>query len=252
MASACRVDLTVDIAVEPDGSGVVVVDVVFDAEVLSYVPDLDQILRLDDVRATGWAIEQSRIDGGLAVKLSKPFASFDQLDPILDELTGADGLFGGSSLDTNRTGAITEYRFELAVQLDRPAESFIDSAVADVLDGELFGTPRDVLEQRAGADLNDVVSLVVTASLPGGEGRFPENGATSLASGRTESLVIVTEVMNAEIAAADAAARDARQAVSDGVAMTALIWAIVLVLGLVLVAVLVLTGRRRRQQWTVI
>ena len=73
--SACRADIAVHVEVAPDGGGTVTASVAFDAEVMAYIPDLDQILRLDDVMATGWVIDQSRLDGGLVITLTKSFAS---------------------------------------------------------------------------------------------------------------------------------------------------------------------------------
>ena len=235
--SACRVDVTVDIDVAADGAGTVTVAVVFDTDVLEYVPDLDQILRLDDVRAAGWVIEETRDGGGLAVRLVKPFVSVDQLPLVLSELDGPGGLFEGATLDVGREGAVTEYRLQVALSLDRPVTSLIDPGVADVLDGELFGTPISELERRAGHSLDEAVSFVVSAKIPGGSGRLPEDGVIRLVGGGSRVLEVTTEVVDTDIAAADAAATDARADVSTAVTMTVVVWVTLLVGLLALIVV---------------
>lgn len=232
LLGACRVDITVEVDLAADGGGTVTALVVFDDEVLEHVPDLDQILRLDDVRATGWVIDQSRRDGGLAVRLVKPFGSVDQLPSVLSELDGPGGLFDDAGMMVQRNGSVTTYELRLSLSLDRPATELIDPGIADVLDGELFGTPIAELERRAGGPLDEALSLVVTVDIPGGSGRFPEAGAVSLADGGEHTVVVVGEVVDDEIAAADSAALDARDAVSRGAVITLVVWVIVAFLAL--------------------
>jgi len=235
--------VVVDITVDEDGSGVVKAEVFFDDGVLTWVSDLDQILHLDDVRATGWEIEKSRAEGGLVVRLRKPFASIEQLTPILAEFTGPDGVFGDATLTTGRRGAITEYELDLEIRLETSVEDLIDPAVAGLLDGELFGTPVAELERRAGRPLDQTVSLVVRADIPGGGGRFPDIGTAGLAEGGVFSRVVAGDVMDPEIDAADAAAADARDEVSRGVRIMWLVWVIV---GVAAIALLVALRATRR------
>ena len=178
------------VEVAPDGGGTVTASVAFDAEVMAYIPDLDQILRLDDVMATGWVIDQSRLDGGLVITLTKSFASQDQLAVVLAELEGPDGIFGRAELEARRNGAVTEYELVVDMRLERQVTDLIDPSIADVLDGELFGTPVRELERRAGRPLDETVTLVVTADVPGGSGRFPEVGVASLGQGPDELRVV--------------------------------------------------------------
>ncbi|MDG2111029.1 MAG: hypothetical protein P8N02_00255 [Actinomycetota bacterium] len=227
LLTACRADITVEIDLAPDGGGTVTALIVFDDEVIEHVPDLDQILRLDDVRATGWVIDQSRSDGGLSVRLVKPFGSVDQLPAVLSELDGRGGLFGDAVMTVERSGAVVTYELVLQMSLDRSVTDLIDPRVADVLDGELFGTPVSELERRAGGPLDDVVSLVVSVDIPGGSGRFPDTGSVGLANGGDQELVVLGEVVDDEIAAADAAAVDARDDVSRAATITLLVWVIV-------------------------
>ncbi len=231
---------------DEDGSGRVEAEVFFDEGVLTWVTDLDQILRLDDVRATGWEIDQSRQDGGLLVQLRKPFGSIDQLTPILGEFTGPEGVFGDARLRTGRSGAVTEYELHLDIRLETSVEELIDPAIEELLDGELFGTPVAELERRAGRPLDQTVSLVVRAEVPGGSGRFPEIGTTGIGEGGIFPFVVSGEVMDQEIAAADAAAAAARDEVSRGVRIMWLVWIIV---GVAAIALLVALRATRRPKW---
>ena len=54
VASACRVDTTVDIRVDDDGSGRVAYTVVANAEAVSLLVDDPTDLRFDDLAAAGW------------------------------------------------------------------------------------------------------------------------------------------------------------------------------------------------------
>ena len=56
VAGACRVDVTVDIDVNEDGSGLVSVTLVADAEAVALSPDLPDNLQLHDLPGAGWAV----------------------------------------------------------------------------------------------------------------------------------------------------------------------------------------------------
>lgn len=213
--------------VEADGSGEVEVSVAFDNGVLEAVPDLDQILRLDDARSTGWDTAQARDDDGLVITLTKGFGSADQLPDVLAEIDGAGGLFGPATLSTSRDGAVVGYRLEMTVRLDRRVIDLIDPSVAPLLDGELFGVPVEELEARAGVPLEDAVSLVVTATVPGGQARLPATGSVALSGGGTQVVSVSGELVNDEVAAADAAVDQARQDVRAGVRTMWLTWGLV-------------------------
>ena len=240
--------MRVRISVAADGAGVVTATVRFDDGVLFHVPDLDEILRLDDVRASGWVVDQRFVDGGLELEAAKPFGSIDVLPLVLGELDGPDGIFGDAALDVDRNGEVTTYALSVEVDLDRRVTDLIDPEVAEVLDGEIFGVPMAELERRAGGPLDEAVSLVVEIEVPGGEHRHPAAGASRLNDGGRLILVAEGSIVDSEIAAADAAAASARDDVSDAARQVAVVWSVLVAVVLVVAIVVVAAGRRRRRR----
>jgi hypothetical protein len=86
--SACRLDVTVDVAMDPDGTGIVTVVAVADAELMSQVPDLVDDLRLDDAIANGWVVEgpTEAADGSVSITLSFEFTSHEELANVLNSI----------------------------------------------------------------------------------------------------------------------------------------------------------------------
>ena len=70
--AGCRVELSVDMVVEPDGTGTITFVATADAEVVAAVPTLADELATDDIVAAGWTIDgrPSLPDGGLTITLS--------------------------------------------------------------------------------------------------------------------------------------------------------------------------------------
>ena len=62
--TGCRLDVSVDVVMQPDGTGTVAVVAVADAELVGKVPDLVDDLRLDDAIANGWVVEGPTPDAG--------------------------------------------------------------------------------------------------------------------------------------------------------------------------------------------
>lgn len=83
--SACRLDVVVDVAMEPDGTGVVTLTATADAELAAAVPDIADELRLEDAIDNGWTVEgpTATEDGGLEIVLAHPFASAAELANVL-------------------------------------------------------------------------------------------------------------------------------------------------------------------------
>jgi hypothetical protein len=100
--TACRLDVTVDVAMQPDGTGTVTVDAVADAELVAKVPDLADDLRLDDATANGWQVEgPTQVDGGgMSIRLTHPYHTAEELASVLNSI-GPDPS-GGRSLVAGR------------------------------------------------------------------------------------------------------------------------------------------------------
>ena len=151
-ASACRVDTAVEVEVEDDGSGLVTVVFTADADAVTRVPELAEGLRLDDVRAAGWAVDGpiSRGDGGTEVRAVKEFESASQLSVLLAELAGDDVIFSEVVLEQTRSFAKSAYEFGAVVNPTPPVEAFSDGALAAIFDGQPFGRPLEDLIAEAG------------------------------------------------------------------------------------------------------
>lgn len=255
LAAGCRADIVVDIDVAHDGTGKVAVEITFDEEVLRWVPDLGELIVADGL--VGWDVrqlaEQTPEGERLRVVAAKRFSSPAELAAVLAEIDrpadGGPGLFRSAAFVGSRDGARVLYELTVTVGLDRPVAGLVNPATADALEGELFGLPIPEISERAGAPLDELVTLVVRATVPQGVGRLPADGVMTLNEGGIRELRVSGELLDAEIAAADAEAERLADRASRGVRI-AVIWWIVLVVIVVIVAVLALRGRRRRRGLT--
>ena len=59
--AACQLDVTVDVVVDPDGTGQIAVTVLADQDVLDQLPTLIDDLVLDDVIEAGWSVDGPRV-----------------------------------------------------------------------------------------------------------------------------------------------------------------------------------------------
>lgn len=177
--SACRVDATVDVVVDDQGTGVVRVRVAADAEAVRLVPDLPDGLRLDDVVEAGWEVigPETGADGGLAVEAAKAFDSAEQLPEILAELAG-EGIFEDVSLTRTHTSSefnlslsnpVTASRttYGLSGRVVPPADPavFSDDSLIAVL-GYPFGRPELIDENGRPVDPAQVLGMAISFTLP--------------------------------------------------------------------------------------
>ena len=249
--AGCRADIVVDIDMAHDAAGRVTVAVTFDEEVMRTTPDLGELLVLDDL--VGWEItrqrEQTLLGERLKVVAVKRFANQSELAEVLAEIDrppdGSAGLFRSVTVTAERDGAHVRYLLQVGIGLNRPVSELVNPATADALEGELFGMPIDEIEARAGAPLDELVTLVVQATVPQGAGRLPAEGVMTLNEGGLRELSVSGELFDAEIAAADAEAERLADRASRG-ARIAIAWWIVLGIVVAVVIVVVLRTRRRR------
>ena len=88
LLTACRLDVTVSVDMEPDGTGVVTLVAVADQELVQQVPDLVDDLRLEDAVTNGWVVDgpTTTDDGGLEITLSHEFRSAVELANVLNSI----------------------------------------------------------------------------------------------------------------------------------------------------------------------
>ncbi len=255
LAAGCRVDIVVDIDIAHDGAGEVTVEITFDEEVMRWVPDLGELIVTDGL--VGWDVrqfgEQTPAGERLRVVAAKRFSSPAELAEVLAEIDrpadGSAGLFRSATFVGSRDGAQVRYDLTVTVGLDRPVAGLVNPATADALEGELFGLPIAEVEARAGAPLDELVTLVVRATVPQGAGSLPVDGVMMLNEGGVRELRVSGELLDAELAAAEAEAERLAERASRGVRI-AVVWWIVLGLIVLVVLVVALRGRRRRRGLT--
>ncbi|MEO6652085.1 MAG: hypothetical protein ABIP17_05445 [Ilumatobacteraceae bacterium] len=161
--SACRLDVTVDVHMDPDGTGIVTVAAVADADLVAQVPDLVEDLRLEDAVANGWTVDgpTEAPDGALSISLQHHFSSAEELANVLNSIgpplvdmqaartVGADG---------QTTNAVTG-----RMQLNGGFEAFADAALLDAVGGLPFADEF----AATGSTPAESMSFTFRVSLPG-------------------------------------------------------------------------------------
>ncbi|MEM9039335.1 MAG: hypothetical protein AAGD33_05505 [Actinomycetota bacterium] len=166
LLSACRLDVTVDIDVEPDGTGSIVVTTVADAALVERVPDLAEQLVLDDVVAAGWVVDgpTPTEDGGLRIVLSHTFSSDDEATNLIRSL-GPPFRSTPNAKEVGRgvVGDVTNNSLSFGLTLP---EGFAEFADADLV-STVGAVPFADEFAAAGATPETSMSVTVTADLPG-------------------------------------------------------------------------------------
>jgi hypothetical protein len=179
LAAGCQVQTRVTVHMDDDGSGTVEVAVGLDDEALAQLPDLDRsgrgdpadltkLLRVDDLKATGWQVGDPAADGGFTwVRATKPFGTPAEAAQILAELTGPSGGLRDVRLERSRGFGSTSYEFAGTADLSGGLEALGDAGLAAALDGEPLGQDTAEIERRLGHPLSEMVKLDIDIELPG-------------------------------------------------------------------------------------
>lgn len=163
--SSCRVDSSISMKVNPNGSGAITVVVTADKDIVDKAPGLEADLRTDDLVAAGWSVDKpvTTKDGGLSVTLRHSFANPAQATAILAQVNGARGPLHEVSL--TRSGRDTDSTWTLKgrLEVNGGLEAFADDAALQLLDG----APYSAEVSEAGMDLGDAVGVDFAVTLPG-------------------------------------------------------------------------------------
>ncbi len=159
--TACQVDVTVDVVVEPDGTGLITVVVVADAEVLEAVPTLIDDLVLDDVIEAGWAVDgpNPNEDGGLTIQMSHDFRSQGEATNLLQSLGPP---FTQMELGRGTNGDITTNQLSGRLVLGG-FEAFADADLVTAVGGQPFADQI----AASGATPADSFDVTLRVLLPG-------------------------------------------------------------------------------------
>ena len=203
LLGACRADLTVDIALDSDGSGVVDAAVALDEEAAAELDHLDTDLRVEDLRAAGWEVSEPAVedDGRTWIRLSKPFPSAEQLDDVLAELHPR--LFPAATVALTRALERTSYSVAVQIDSSMKVEDFSDPDATGLL-GAPLGFDSAALAERAGGSLEDAVTVTLQVSLPDGSVvEYPPADQPDLTLGGTgvTEFRVDTEVVDPAVAA---------------------------------------------------
>lgn len=168
LLSSCEIAVDIGIDVEDDGSGNVAVNVRADEDAVADGPsNLEDMLRLQDLEDAGWVITGPEEDQGeISVRAEKGFSRPDQLQGVLDEITGVNGMFSNFELTSESEFAQSEFAIVGDIDLGQREDLFNDDEITELLDGNPLGKPlADYLPD--GQTLDDVVPITVSVRLPG-------------------------------------------------------------------------------------
>lgn len=163
--TACRVDVTVDVAMRENGSGQVSVVLVADAAVVSAAPGLADDLRTTDLAAAGWRLigPSSTTAGGLTATLVHDFDTPEQATALLSTLNGPAGPLQAINLQRSATDDAITYTASGTGRLDGGLAAFADLDLV----GAVGGTPYAEQIAAAGLAPTDAVGVVLQVRLPG-------------------------------------------------------------------------------------
>lgn len=167
--TGCRLDVSVDVTMQPDGTGTVAVVAVADAELVGKVPDLVDDLRLDDAIANGWVVEGPTADagGGVTIRLTHPFSSAAELATVLNSigppLTNMEAARTVGGTDEGESAESTTNAINGTLVLPSGFESFADQALVQAVGGQPFGTELTA----SGLTPAQAMSFTFRVQLPG-------------------------------------------------------------------------------------
>lgn len=181
--ASCRVDVSVDMVVEPDGTGSVTVVATADAELVEHVPTLADDLALDDAVTAGWTVEgpTATADGGLTVTLRHNFFSDEEATNLLSSLGPP---FNQMSYVRNRSGDDTTNRVSGLLGLTDGFASFAD----DDLVAAVGSLPFEERLAATGSTPTTAIGANIRLTLPGTIDADQTNG-TRLDDGSLEWTV---------------------------------------------------------------
>lgn len=169
--AACRVDATVTVRMQENGSGVVRVRVVLDADAVRAAEvgngKLEQRVRLADLPGAGWSVTPWRRNakGGAALTIRKPFSAPREVAGIVREISGSNGPVRGVTATRSTSTLSRRWAVDGVVDL-RTIKLGVgaDPELVAKLTSERVDIPQ--VERRIASGLGQLrVSLV--AELPG-------------------------------------------------------------------------------------
>lgn len=227
--SSCRVDQSISLKVNPNGTGTVAVTVTADKAIVDAAPDLAADLRVDDLKSAGWKVDgpDTTKEGGLTVRISRSFRTPAEASTILNQLNGERGPVRGLALTREGKDTNSTWRLTGALQVSDGLDAFVDNATRELLGAAPFAA--DV--EEAGLNLGEAIGIDFTVSLPGKvaatTGLQGDNGVTWRVPMDGSTIDVATSVDNVDVAAS--VARFGRGAIK----VVAVLWVVLMLILLV-------------------
>lgn len=168
VAAGCQVQLVTTVEVESDGGGTVTQAIGLDATAAARVGDLGQQLRVDDLEAAGWTVDDPVTEDGVTwVRAHHAFDDADEANLLLAQLSGPQGPY--RDLAITRTSGLLSTTTELNGTMDLSAgvAMFGDEQLAQVLGGDGSGGLLARIEAEEGAPVGEMVQVTMVVDLPG-------------------------------------------------------------------------------------
>jgi len=197
LAAACKVDTSVSIKVNKDGSGLVTVTAVLDPDAVKAAEagggQLEDRVRLGDLTKAGWTVQPwaRAADGSAEIVLTKPFSSPTQVAGIMREVSGTTGPLRDVSVTRDKglfsttysaTGRLDLQQLQTGLTTDPDVVAALSNQQVDV----------NKIDQELLADIRDAFGLKVKVELPGRTTTI--NGV----SGKTATIDESTSVLDSK------------------------------------------------------
>lgn len=166
LVAGCQVRTELNVTVEEDGSGTVELAVALDEDALSRRPDVLEELDLSDLADTGWEIvgPEEEVDGWTWLRASHEFGTPEELGVLVGEVAGERGPLRDVELRRSDAFAETRYDFSGTVDFTAGAGALADDPeLAEALEAQ----PIELLEERLGAAVDEMIEVHVAVRLPG-------------------------------------------------------------------------------------
>ena len=165
LLSACRVDTTVSMKVERNGSGSLIVAITADKEIVEQAPKLSNDLNFGDLTKVGWKLvgPERTEDGGLRVTLTHTFTNETQATALLAQLNGSRGPFRDVRLAREGKSRDSLWKLTGRLEVTGGLQAFADDQLLSVVGS----TPYEQTVKDAGLDLGKALGLQFDATLPG-------------------------------------------------------------------------------------
>lgn len=165
LLAACRVDTTVSLKVDRNGSGEIVVVVTADKDIVKQAPKLSTDLNFGDMTKLGWKVTgpTSTDDGGLQVALTHNFVNESEATTLLAQLNGNRGPFRDVKLAREGKSRDSVWKLTGRLEVTGGLQAFADDQLMQVVGA----TPYEQTVKDAGLDLGKAVGLTFDATLPG-------------------------------------------------------------------------------------